>query len=101
MRDAIAPSASPANYNQVIATTDDVSKLTRSEADGCRQTVLPPTATRGTKGKRVLEIAVPGRLGVAPSHVADAETITNEGHALVLDSFGARGVTSTGAKQTQ
>ena len=45
---------------------------------------------------------VPGSLGVAPSHVAHAEALTRAGLAtFVLDSFGARGVTSTVANQTQ
>jgi dienelactone hydrolase len=45
---------------------------------------------------------VPGSLGVAPSHLAHAETLTRAGFAtFVLDSFGARGITSTVANQTQ
>ncbi len=45
---------------------------------------------------------VPGSLGVAPSHLAHAEALTHAGFAtFVLDSFGARGVTSTVANQTQ
>jgi dienelactone hydrolase len=47
-------------------------------------------------------IVVPGSLGVAPSHLAHAEALTNEGiGALVIDPFGARAVTSTVANQTQ
>ena len=47
-------------------------------------------------------IVVPGSLGVAPSHVAHAETLTGAGiAAFVLDGFGARGVASTVANQTQ
>jgi dienelactone hydrolase len=45
---------------------------------------------------------VPGSLGVAPSHVAHTETVSDDGFAaFVLDSFGARDVTSTVANQTQ
>ncbi|MGI9409503.1 MAG: dienelactone hydrolase family protein, partial [Hyphomicrobiaceae bacterium] len=47
-------------------------------------------------------IVAPGSLGVAGSHLAHAETLTSQGFAaFVLDSFGARNVTSTVAKQTQ
>ena len=52
--------------------------------------------------KLPLVMIVPGSLGVAPSHVAHAETLTRAGFAtFVLDSFAARGVTSTVANQTQ
>ena len=38
-------------------------------------------------------MVVPGSLGVAPSHLAHAEALTDDGFAaFVLDSFGARGV---------
>ena len=48
-----------------------------------------------------LIIIAPGSLGVAPSHLKHAETLNALGYAtFVLDSFGARGVTSTVAKQT-
>ena len=47
-------------------------------------------------------MVVPGSLGVAPSHVEHAETVVADGFAaFVLDSFGARDVTSTVANQTQ
>ena len=47
-------------------------------------------------------IVVPGSLGVAPSHVAKAEYLTNAGiAACVIDPFGGREVTSTVANQTQ
>jgi len=91
------PSASPLNYYQVISAPSDMPRLT---VDG--KLFLPPIARRTSKGKLPLVIIVPGSLGVAPSHVAHAETMTAEGYAaFVLDSFGARGVTSTVAKQTQ
>ncbi len=45
---------------------------------------------------------VPGSLGVADSHLRHAEAFTDAGiAAFVLDSFGARDVTSTVANQTQ
>ena len=91
------PSASPANYHQVITTPGEVPRLT---VDG--KLFLPPAAKRATKGKLPVVVVVPGSLGVAHSHLAHGETLTNEGYAaFVLDSFGARGVTSTVAKQTQ
>lgn len=47
-------------------------------------------------------IIVPGSLGVAPSHLAHAETLVQNGiAAFVLDNFGGRNVTSTVANQTQ
>ena len=91
------PSASPLNYHQVISLSGDMPRLT---VDG--KLFLPPEANRVSKGKLPLVIIAPGSLGVAPSHLAHAETMTNEDYAaFVLDSFGARGVTSTVAKQTQ
>ena len=91
------PSASPRNYHQVASAPGDMPRVT---VDG--KLFLPPADKRATKGKLPLVIVVPGSLGVAPSHVAHAETLTNSGYAaFVLDSFGARGVTSTVAKQTQ
>ncbi len=91
------PSASPLNYHQVLTRPADMPPIT---IDG--KLFLPPRPARGGDGKLALVIMVPGSLGVAPSHVAHAETITDEGHAaFVLDSFGARGVTSTVANQTQ
>ena len=91
------PSASPVNYHQVISAPSDMPTLT---VDG--KLFLPPAANRVCEGKLPLAIIASGSLGVAPSHVAHAETMTNAGYAaFVLDSFGARGVTSTVAKQTQ
>ena len=61
---------------------------------------LPPTAVR--QGPLPLVIVTPGSLGVAGSHLAHAETFTGIGiAAFVLDPFGARGVGSTVANQTQ
>ena len=88
------PSASPLNYHQVISRPGDMPPVT---VDG--KLFLPAAAA---SKKLPLVIIVPGSLGVAPSHVAHAETLTRAGFAtFVLDSFAARGVTSTVANQTQ
>jgi dienelactone hydrolase len=63
---------------------------------------MPASNHRSAAEKLPLVMIVPGSLGVAPSHLAHAETLTRTGFAtFVLDSFGARGVTSTVANQTQ
>jgi dienelactone hydrolase len=88
------PSASPLNYHQAISRPAEMPKVT---IDG--KLFLP---TRTTSKKLPLIMIVPGSLGVAPSHVAHAEILTRAGFAtFVLDSFGARGVTSTVSNQTQ
>ena len=91
--DIAIPSASPVNYHQIIADPEQMpftlidGKLFRPVG------VKPPYAT---------VIVVPGSLGVAPSHVRHAETLCELGFATcILDSFAARGVTSTVANQTQ
>jgi dienelactone hydrolase len=90
------PSASPTNYHHVVTARGAMPKV---ELDG--KLFLPPTGKRSV-GKLPLVIVVPGSLGVAPSHVAHAETLTDNGiAAFVLDNFGGRGVTSTVANQTQ
>jgi dienelactone hydrolase len=89
------PSASPINYHQVISKPAEMPPIS---IDG--KLFLP--ASRSPAEKLPLVMIVPGSLGVAPSHVAHAETLTRAGFAtFVLDSFGARGVTSTVANQTQ
>jgi dienelactone hydrolase len=91
------PSASPRNYHQVISHPQDMPKVT---VDG--KLFLPASGHRSKTEKLPLVMIVPGSLGVAPSHLAHAETLTAAGFAtFVLDSFGARGVTSTIANQTQ
>jgi dienelactone hydrolase len=91
------PSASPRNYHQVISRPADMPKVT---VDG--KLFLPASGSRAKPEKLPLVMIVPGSLGVAPSHLAHAETLTAAGFAtFVLDSFGARGVTSTVANQTQ
>ena len=87
------PSASPVNFFQAISTPPDMPKLT---VDG--KLFLPQRAAWPAPAVIVL----PGSLGVAPSHLMHAETICGLGFAsFVLDSFGARSVTSTVANQTQ
>ena len=88
------PSASPLNYHQAISTPDDMPTL---EVDG---QLFVPTGSSGVPLPTV--IVAPGSLGVAPSHLNHAETLTERGFAaFVLDSFGERSVTSTVANQTQ
>ena len=90
------PTANPLNYFHVISRSAELPKLT---IDG--KLFLPPTDRRKVDGKLSLVMVVPGSLGVAPSHVKHAETLVDDGFAaFVLDSFGARDVTSTVANQT-
>lgn len=87
------PTCNPVNYHQVISRPDEMPAF---EIDG--QLFLP----EGAEGPLPCVIVAPGSLGVAPSHVSHAETATELGFAaFVLDSFGARDVTSTVANQTQ
>ena len=94
-RNLDVPSASPRNYHQAMSAPG---AMTGTVIDG--KLFLPPG---GSSGDRLpLVIVVPGSLGVAPSHLAHAETLTGAGlAAFVLDPFGARGITSTVANQTQ
>jgi dienelactone hydrolase len=70
--------------------------MKRLDIDG--KLFVPP----GANGKIAAVIVVPGSLGVAASHLAHAETIANLGAAaLVIDPFGARGVSSTVSNQAQ
>jgi dienelactone hydrolase len=89
------PSANPANYHQAISRPSEMARVT---IDG--KLFLPPG---GPAERRLpLVIVTPGSLGVAPSHLAHAETLTGLGiAAFVLDPFGARGIGSTVANQTQ
>ena len=91
------PTANPLNYFHVVSRSAELPKLT---IDG--KLFLPPTDRRKIDGKWPLVMVVPGSLGIAPSHVRHAETLVDDGFAaFVLDSFGARDVTSTVADQTQ
>lgn len=87
------PSASPVNYYQAICAPGEMPKVV---VDG--KLFLPKDRDRPLP----LVMVCPGSLGVAQSHLAHAETLCNSGFAtFVLDSFGARDVTSTVANQTQ
>ena len=87
------PSASPVNHHQVISTPEDMPRLI---VDG--KLFLPEGAERPLP----LVMVCPGSLGIAQSHLAHAETLRDLGFAtFVLDSFGARSVTSTVANQTR
>ena len=91
------PTANPLNYFHVISRSTELPRLT---IDG--KLFLPPTDRRKIDGKWPLVMVVPGSLGVASSHLAHAEAVSDDGFAaFVLDSFGARDVTSTVANQTQ
>lgn len=93
-RNVDIPSASPLNYHQAISRPAEMPEVT---VDG--KLFLPSSPA---SKKLPLVMIVPGSLGVAPSHLAHAEMLTRAGFAtFVLDSFGARGVTSTVANQTQ
>ena len=87
------PTASPVNFFQAITAPVEMPKTT---VDG--KLFLPAGAERPVPAVIVL----PGSLGIAPSHLRHAETLYGLGFAsFVLDSFGARSVTSTVADQTQ
>jgi len=93
-RDMTFPSASPVNYAQVLNAPADAPPI---QLDA--KLFLPPEPR---EGKLPLVIVVPGSVGVAASHLAHAETITNLGAAaFVVDPFGARQVSTTVANQTQ
>jgi dienelactone hydrolase len=85
--------ADPANHHAVLTTP---AALPPRTIDG---KLFLPTAPRA---RHPAVIVVPGSLGVAPSHLAHAEALTDAGiAAFVIDPFGARSVTSTVANQTQ
>jgi dienelactone hydrolase len=90
-------SANPLNYFHAISNPADLPRVT---IDG--KLFLPGNNSRKRDGQWPLVIVVPGSLGVAASHLAHAEALVTDGFAsFVLDSFGARDVTSTVANQTQ
>jgi dienelactone hydrolase len=89
------PSANPVNYHQAISRPADMAPVM---IDG--KLFLPPR--RSGEGRPPLVIVVPGSLGVSAGHLAHADALTGIGiAAFVLDPFGARGVGSTVANQTQ
>lgn len=94
-RNVDVPSASPRNYHQAVSAA---AEMPRTTIDG--KLFLPPAAPGVARVPLV--IVVPGSLGIAASHLAHAESLTRARlAAFVLDPFGARGVTSTVANQTQ
>jgi dienelactone hydrolase len=85
--------ADPINHHAVLTTP---AALPPRTIDG--KLFLPPAP----RARQPAVIVVPGSLGVAPSHLAHAEALTDAGiAAFVIDPFGARSVTSTVANQTQ
>jgi len=94
-RNLEVPSASPLNYHQAVSAP---AAMPRTVVDG--KLFLPPGAARPRGWPLV--IVVPGSLGVDETHLAHADALTGAGLAVfVLDSFGARGITSTVTNQTQ
>jgi dienelactone hydrolase len=94
-RNVELPSASPLNNHQAISAP---AEMARTLVDG--KLFLPPVAA--PRDGWALVIIVPGSLGVDETHLAHAEALTGAGLAVfVLDSFGARGITSTVTNQTQ
>jgi dienelactone hydrolase len=89
------PTADPVNYHQAISAPET---MTRTVIDA--KLFLPGDRRAGEKLPAV--IVVPGSAGVSANHLRHAETIVSLGAAvLVIDPFGARGVTSTIANQVQ
>lgn len=85
--------ADPVNFHQAISRPGE------APATVIDAKLFRPPASRGLTPA---VIVAPGSLGVAVSHLAHAETLTDLGFAaLVIDPFGARGVTSTVANQAQ
>lgn len=86
-------SSNPRNYFEAISNPESAPRV-----DIQARLFLPSS---GSSPWPVV-IVVPGSLGVAPSHLAHAKTLTDQGiAACVIDPFGARAVTSTVANQTQ
>jgi dienelactone hydrolase len=94
-RNLEVPSASPLNYHQAVSAA---AAMPRTVVDG--KLFVPPGAPR--RSGWPLVIVVPGSLGVDETHLLHADALTGAGLAVfVLDSFGARGITSTVTNQTQ
>ena len=86
------PTADPTGFHQAISDPD---AMPTTEILG--SLFVPPG-----EGPWPVVIVVPGSLGVAPSHVAKADLLTEAAIACcVIDPFGTRGVTSTVADQAQ
>ena len=89
--DLTVASANPRNFHQAISAPGAM-----EPAGIDAKLFLPP----GASGPSPAVIMVPGSLGVSPSHLAHAETLNAQGFAvLVIDPFGARGISSTVANQ--
>lgn len=85
-------SANPKNFVDALNEPDSLAPV---NIDG--QLFLPDSPAPAP-----VVIVVPGSLGVAPSHLSHAATLTTLGiAACVIDPFGARSVTSTVANQAQ
>jgi len=85
--------ADPTSYHQAISVPGALAPRTITG-----QLFLPPAGAAPWP----VVVVVPGSLGVAPSHLAHAERLTDAGiAACVIDPFGARSVTSTVANQAQ
>lgn len=94
-RNLDVPSFNPINYHEVISRPSGMQRIT---IDG---KLFLPSGEPGNAPLPVV-IVVPGSLGVAASHFAHAETLTNLGiAAFVLDPFGGRGIGSTVVNQAQ
>lgn len=90
------PTANPTGFYQAISDPD---RMPATEILGM---LFPPFGPERSDGPWPVVIIVPGSLGVAPSHVAKADYLTDAGIACcVIDPFGTRGVTSTVANQAQ
>ena len=86
------PTANPTGFHQAIS---EPGAMPATEILG--SLFLPPG-----RGPWPVVIVVPGSLGVAPSHIAKADHLTDAGIACcVIDPFSARGVTSTVVNQAQ
>ena len=114
----------PASSSATVSLTDgpvvlengiagEVLRIPTADPTGFHQAISEPGAMPATEilgslflpageGPWAVVIVVPGSLGVAPSHVAKADLLTEAGIACcVIDPFGTRGVTSTVANQAQ
>ncbi len=86
------PTADPTGFHQAISEPDAM-----PAAEILGSLFLPRKG-----GPSPVVIVVPGSLGVAPSHIAKADLLTEAGIACcVIDPFGTRGVTSTVRNQAQ
>ena len=86
------PTANPLHFYQAISAP---AQVPQTSIHG--QLFVPQTTA-----ELPVVMIVPGSLGIADSHIFKAELLTNAViAAFLVDPFGARGVTSTVANQTQ